>query len=320
MEYLLDLIWSAVLLGCTYTLVAIGFSLFFGVMDVVVFCCGDIAIFGAFSILASYTILNSLGIMTAWPLLLVILLLLLIGIIFCMALGLLTHRFSIKPFEKSSALMPLLSTIALGTVIREVIGLMFMPATNGLADVVAGENAIHVVSGRNPQSFPSLLSLGGSTDTRNIIIVAVTVVILLLLFFFLNKTKMGLSMQAISQNKELSLMTGINVSRSIVITFVIGGVVLAISGFLLGNYQTIMSFDNGSMFGIKGFSAAVVGGLRNTWGAILGGMLLAFVEVMVSGYVPNGSAYASIIAFVVVVVFIIFKPEGIIGEKTVEKV
>ena len=89
-----------------------------------------------------------------------------------------------KPFEKSSALMPLLSTIALGTVIREVIGLMFMPATNGLADVVAGENAIHVVSGRNPQSFPSLLSLGGSTDTRNIIIVAVTVVILLLLFFF----------------------------------------------------------------------------------------------------------------------------------------
>ncbi|MEG1661108.1 MAG: hypothetical protein RR332_01210, partial [Clostridiales bacterium] len=246
MDYLLDLLAGAVLLGCTYTLVAIGFSLFFGVMDVVVFCCGDIAIFGAFSILGSYTIMKGLGFTESWPLLLVIVVLLVIGIIFCALLGLLAHRVSIKPFEKSSDLMPLLSTIALGTVIKEIIGLLFMPVTNTISHLTAGANAVAVVSGRNPQGFPSLLSLGGSITTRNIIIVAVTVGILLLLFLFLNKTKMGLSMQAISQNKELSLMTGINVSRSIVTTFIIGGVVLAIGGFLLGNYQTIMSFDNGA--------------------------------------------------------------------------
>lgn len=320
MSFLFNLIVNAVLLGCTYTLVAIGFSLFFGVMDVVVFCCGDIAIFGAFAILGSYTIMSGFGLTETWPLFLVIAVLIVIGTIFCAILGLFTYRVSIRPFEKSSALMPLLSTIALGTVIKELIGLLFMPVTNGLSTVLAGENAVTVVSGRNPQGFPSLLSLGGATSTRNIIIVAVTVGILLLLFFFLNKTKMGLAMQAISQNKELSLMTGINVHRSIITTFIIGGIVLAIGGFLLGNYQTIMSFDNGAMYGVKGFSAAVVGGLRNTWGAILGGMLLAFVEVFISGYVPNGAAYASIVAFIVVVVFIIFKPEGIIGEKTVEKV
>jgi len=318
MSFFLDLIVSAILLGCTYTLVAIGFSLFFGVMDVVVFCCGDIAIFGTFAILGSYTIMQGLGVIQSWPLLFIILSLLVIGAVICALLGLFTYRLSIKPFERTSALMPLLSTIAMGIVIKEVIGLFFMPATNGLSRLFAGANAVTVVSGRNPQGFPSLLSLGGSTDVRDAIIVAVTIGILLLLFIFLNKTKAGLAMQAISQNKELSMMTGINVHRSIILTFVIGGVILAIGGFLLGNYQTVMSFDNGAMFGVKGFSAAVVGGLRNTWGAILGGMLLAFVEVFISGYV--GTAYSSIVAFIVVVIFIIFKPEGIIGEKTVEKV
>jgi branched-chain amino acid transport system permease protein len=320
MEIFGGLVMSALLLGCTYTLVAIGFSLFFGVMDVVVFCCGDIAIFGAFSIMGAFVVLQSAGVFNTLPFVVCVLLLLLIGAVFCAVLGLLTYRFSIKPFEKSSELMPLLSTIALGTVIKELLGLLFKPVVNGISIAAGGENAIQVVSGRNPQGFPGLLLPNGAVNTRNLAIIFITVIILLLLFLFLNKTKMGLSMQAISQNKELALMTGINVTRSIVVTFLIGGVLLAISGFLVGNYQKIMSFDNGALFGVKGFSAAVVGGLRNTWGAVIGGMLLAFIEVFISGYVPRGSAYASIVAFVVVVVFIIFKPEGIIGEKTVEKV
>ena len=272
MEYFLDLLVGAILMGCTYTLVAIGFSLFFGVMDVVVFCCGDIAIFGTFAILGSYVIMSSMGITQSWPLIFVIFSLLVIGAVICAALGLFTYRISIKPFEKTSALMPLLSTIALGTVIKELIGLFFMPLTNGFSKLAGGAEAITVVSGRNPQGFPSLLSLGGSVTIRNIVIVTTTVLILFLLFLFLNKTKSGLAMQAISQNKELSLMTGINVHKSIVSTFIIGGIILAIGGFLLGNYQTIMTFDNGAMYGVKGFSAAVVGGLRSTWGAIFGGI------------------------------------------------
>lgn len=320
MEMFTGLLVSALLLGCTYTLIAVGFSLFFGVMDVVVFCCGDIAIFGAFSIMGAYVVLMSAGVFAALPFAVCVLLLLMISAVFCAALGLTAYRFSIRPFTHSSELMPLLSTIALGTVIKEVLGLLFMPVTNASASVVGGDTAMKVVSGRNPQGFPELLFPNGAINMRYVTIICVTVLILLLLFVFLNKTRVGLSMQAVSQNKELSLMTGINVSRIIVTTFIIGGVLLAISGFLVGGYQKIMSFDNGAMYGAKGFSAAVVGGLRNTWGAVIGGMLLAFVEVFVSGYVPNGAAYASIVAFVVVVIFIVFKPEGIIGEKTLEKV
>lgn len=318
MEMFTGLLVSAILLGCTYTLIAVGFSLFFGVMDVVVFCCGDIAIFGAFSIMGAYAVLQSAGLFTALPFIVCVMLLLLIGAIFCAVLGLGAYRFSIKPFTHSSDLMPLLSTIALGTVIKEVLGLLFRPVVNASASAVGGVNALQVVSGRNPQGFPDLLFPNGTVNLRYVTIISVTVLILLLLFLFLNKTKMGLSMQAVSQNKELALSTGINVSRTIVVTFLIGGMLLAISGFLVGSYQKIMSFDNGAMYGAKGFSAAVVGGLRNTWGAVIGGMLLAFVETFFAGYVST--AYSSIVAFVIVVIFIVFKPEGIIGEKTVEKV
>lgn len=321
MELFLGQIVNAILLGCTYTLVAIGFSLFFGVLDAVVFCCGDIAIFGAFSIMGAYTILASAGIFGALPFSIVVLILLLISAILCSFLGFLTYRVSIKPFEKTSPLMPLLSTIALGVVIKECLGLLFQRIVNPVSKAVsAGGDAFLVQGGRNPQAMPVLIAPNGTILERNLIIIAVTLLLLLALFLFLNKTKIGLSMQAISQNKEVSRMIGVNVNRIILLTFIIGGVLLSIGGFLVGSYNTIVRFDNGSMYGIKGFSAAVVGGLKSVYGAIAGGMLLAFVEVFVSGYIPNGTSYASIIAFVVVVLFIVFKPEGIIGEKTVEKV
>ncbi len=323
MDTFFSLLISAILMGCTYTLVAIGYCLFFGVLDVVVFCCGDIAIFGGFTIIGAYTILYSAGIVQAVSPIVLIFMLLAIAAVLCSALGLLAYRFSIKPFEKSSTLMPLLSTIALGVVIKEALGLVFQPVVNGIATAATSASVIDpmsVVGGRNPQAMPTLIAATGTTMERNLIIIGVTLAILVALFLFLNKTKMGLSMQAISQNKELALMTGVNVKRTITATFVIGGMLMAVGGFLLSSYQTIIRFDGGTMYGSKGFSAAVVGGLKNTWGAVIGGMLLGFVEVFTAGYIPGGTQYQSIIAFVVVIIFIIFRPEGIIGEKTLEKV
>ncbi|MDR0840661.1 MAG: branched-chain amino acid ABC transporter permease [Christensenellaceae bacterium] len=321
LERVVNLLPGAVMMGCTYTLVAIGYCLFFGVLDVVVFCCGDIAMFGAFGIVGAYTILYSAGLIQALPLVVMVLLLLLIAAILCAALGLVSYYVSIKPFEKSSTLMPLLSTIALGTVIKEVLGLVFQPVVNGMAQAAINvPDPKSVVGGRNPQGMPHLIAPTGTTMERNLIIIAIMVVILMALFIFLNKTKMGLSMQAISQNRELAFMTGIDVKRIILTTFLIGGVLLSVGGFVLGNYQSIIRFDGGTMYGIKGFSAAVVGGLKSTWGAVIGGMLLGFVEVFAAGLLNGGTQWQNIIAFLVIIVFIIFKPEGIIGEKTVEKV
>ncbi|HNY19840.1 MAG TPA: branched-chain amino acid ABC transporter permease [Flexilinea sp.] len=321
MEIFSSLFVSAILLGCTYTLVALGYCLFFGVLDVVVFCSGDIAIFGAFSVISAYILTYDAGIFQSLPLPVATLIVLAIAAVLCVGLSLATYFVSVRPFSKSSALMPLLSTIALGTAIKELLGLAYKPIMSNLIRVVTRiDTPINVTSGRNPQAMPKLLNAGGSTTERDFIIMGLTLLILFFLFLFLNKTKMGLSMQAISQNKELAYMSGMNVKKTINITFIIGGIVLAIAGFLLGSYQSVIRFDTGSLYGTKGFSAAVVGGLKSIWGAVIGGMLLGFVEVFVSGLIPGGTQYQNIIAFIVVIIFIVFKPEGILGEKTIEKV
>lgn len=305
MSIFLTQIPNVILLGCTYTLIAIGFSLFFGVLDVVVFCSGDIAVFGAFGVLGSYAIISTTG-LADLPTGIMLVALMIIAAVLCAFLGVLTYYVSIKPFEKSSTLMPLLSTIALGIVLREGIGI-FYP------------------TGRNPQSFPELIPSGTffSTDLfnltyKNLFVFVVTVVMVLLLLLFLNKTRMGSSMRAVSQNKELAMMSGVNIRRTIVFTFILGGILLSIAGTLIGVHYGTMRVDWGSTFGIKGYSAAVVGGLRSTNGAIIGGMLFALIEVIVT--CTNYAVFATPAAFFVVILFILLKPEGIIGEKSIEKV
>ena len=307
MSLIFSQIINAVMLGCTYSLVAIGFSLFFGVMDVVVFSAGDVAIFGAFSIMALVTITALQPILDAvLPHYVSICLIIILGATATALVMLLMYRLVIKPFEGKSALMPLLSTIAAGIALRELIGI-FYP------------------QGRNPQPFPQMLpngvlASGDMVSERNIIIIIATIILVTLLYWFVNKTRMGLSIQAVSQNREAAIMVGINWRRSIIETFLLGGFILGIGGFFVASYFDMVRFDMGSMYGLKGFSAAVVGGLGSLYGAIVGGMLIAFVEVFVSAFIPGGTAYASVVAFLMVVVFILFKPEGILGEKTVEKV
>ena len=307
MSLVMSQILNAVMLGCTYSLVAIGFSLFFGVMDLVVFCAGDVAIFGAFSILAIVTMTVLQPVLDSFlPQYVTIFLLVSFSAVATAALMLLMYKLVIKPFEGKSALMPLLSTIAAGIALSELIGI-FYP------------------QGRNPQAFPQLLSsdatvLGGMMSERNAIIILATIVLVTLLYWFVNKTKLGLAIQAVSQNKEAAIMIGINRQLSITVTFLIGGLILGIGGFLVASYSNIVRYDMGAMYGLKGFSAAVVGGLGSIYGAIVGGMIIAFIEVFVSAFIPGGTAYASVAAFLMVVVFILFKPEGIIGEKSVEKV
>ncbi|KKM12172.1 hypothetical protein SY88_04830 [Clostridiales bacterium PH28_bin88] len=307
MSLLLDQTINAIMLACSYALVAIGYSLFFGVMDIVIFSAGDVAIFGAFSITALVSIIGLHAVLAGLlPPVAATLVIVLIGSLLTGVLMLIMYKTVVAPFEGKSALMPLLSTIAAGVVVKEAIG-VFYP------------------QGRNPQVFPQLLPGGTIGDYalfswRNLIIVAVTVVMITLLHWFVRKTKAGLSIQAVSQNKEAAIMIGINWRTAVLATFMIGGFLLGIGGFLVASYYDMIRFDMGAMYGLKGFSAAVVGGLGNVYGAIVGGLLLAFIEVFVSAFIPGGTAYASFAAFLIVVLFILFKPEGILGEKTVEKV
>jgi branched-chain amino acid transport system permease protein len=298
---------NALLLGCTYTLIAIGFNLFFGALNVVHFSHGDVCILGAFVTLLLYSLTKFLGILGLLPPLIFIPLLIVMTMIITGFIGVFFERVVIKPFRQAPLLMVLVATVALGIVIREAVRLTFP-------------------HGSNPQIFPRLLpqksfELGGVLlRLDNMIIFGITLFLIFMMFLFIKNTRMGAAIRAISQDGEAAVMMGINMNRTVAATFLIGSALGAVAGILIGAYNNIIRFDMGLMGGVKGFSAAVVGGLGNVYGAIIGGLILGFVETFAAAFVPGGTPYTDVFAFLVVIFFLVFRPSGILGEKVYEKV
>ena len=298
---------NGLLLGCNYTLIAMGFSLFFGALNVVHFSHGDVCILGSFLLLVLHSVLIASGLLDFLPLPGKILLAVLSAALLTGLIGVLLERVVIKPFRHAPLLMVLVATVALGTIIRESLRI-FYP------------------QGSNPQIFPQLLPGGsfalGSITIRyeNLIIFLSTVALITLVFLFVERTRLGMAIRAISQDMEGATMMGISLNRTVAVTFLMGSSLGALAGILNGAYIGIIRFDMGLMGGIKGFSAAVVGGLGNIYGAIFGGLLLGMVETFASALIPGGTAYKDVFAFLVVIFFLVFKPSGILGEKVYEKV
>ena len=295
---------TGLMLGIMYALIASGFSLLFGVLNVVQFAHADICFLGAFVSMAIMTFLSKIEFFPIW---LVIFLTIIFAVIITGIIGTLIEKVCVKPFRKSPGLVVLLSTVAVGFIIREGVKI-FYP------------------SGASPKlfplSFPQWNFLVGGVTIRfgNIMIIAIAGIIYFLLSLFINKTKIGLQIRATSQNIEAAQVLGIDLDKIFMITFFLASSIGAVAGILNGMYYNIVKFDMGLMGGIIGFSAAVMGGLGNVYGAIIGGIIIGLVESFTMAFVPGGSPYKEIFAFVVVVVFLLFKPSGILGKKIIEKV
>jgi len=307
MAEVIQQIMNGLLMGCTYTLIGIGFSLFFGALNVVHFSHGDVSILGAFIILILYGLAKTLGITASFPPLLLTLLIVVLTMAITGMIGAGFERVVIKPFRQAPLLMVLVATVALGIVIRETIRLSFP-------------------HGSNPQIFPRLLPqasfmMGGILfRVDSLLIFGMTVLLIILMFLFIQKTRMGANIRAISQDMEAAKMMGINMDRTVAVTFILGSALGAVAGILIGAYNNIIRFDLGLMGGVKGFSAAVVGGLGNVYGAIIGGLILGLVETFAVAFIPGGTPYADVFSFLVVIFFLIFRPSGILGERVFEKV
>lgn len=306
MTELLEQLFFALMLSSTYALISVGFTLFFGAINIVHFSHGDVAMLGAFCGIILYGILGlaGLGSMPLWMVALIIIVVSSFAIGF---VGTFFERMVIKPFRRSPLLMVLVATIALGIVIRETVRL-FYP------------------QGSNPQVFPRILPqtafrLGGlQLRVDHLIILLISVLLIVVMFLFINRTRAGLAIRAISQDMEAANLMGINSDIMIATTFLIGSILAGLAGVLIGSYQTVVRFDIGLMGGIKGFSAAVVGGLGSFYGAIAGSLVLGFVESLVSAYVPGGAPYKDVFAFVIVIFFLVFKPSGILGKAAPVKI
>jgi branched-chain amino acid transport system permease protein len=295
---------NGLMLGMMYALVAVGFTLFFGVLDVIKFSHGDVLTVGAFAALATFVALGSAGI-TSSPLLL--LAMLVVAILAMAALGMLIARYLVLPLRAAPALNTLLITLMLGTVLRESVRL-FYP------------------QGANPKPFPALLPANsvnfGNFNLRldNVIMLAAGVLVIVGLQLMLNRTKLGLAIRAVAQDEETARTMGVNFTAIVLVTFAIGSALAAFAGIMNGLYYNEINFGIGLLLGVIGFAAAIIGGLGSIYGAILGGFLFAALQTIGAVALPFASAYKDVFAFGVVIVFMAWRPTGLIQEKISERV
>jgi len=304
LQYLLN----GLMLGVIYAIVAVGFTLYFGVLDVIKFSHGDILMVGAFAGLTAY-----IGITgtfdSPW---LQLLLLVLISLSVAAFLGAVIARYLILPLQKAPPINTLLVTLMLGLALREAVRL-FYP------------------NGSNPKPFPRLLPTDGivlgdfTLRTDSLILLLTGIVCIVLVQRLITRSKIGLAIRAVAQDSETARIMGINFRQIVLITFMLGSALAALAGLMNGLYYNEINFSMGLLLGVIGFSAAVVGGLGNFYGAIVGGFLFSALQtigaVLLPAIFPDiPSAYKDVFAFTVIIIIMGLKPTGLISEKSSERV
>ncbi len=304
LEVVLQQALNGLMLGVMYALIAVGFTLFFGVLDVIHFSHGDIFMLGAFAGLTLTALWAALG-LTAPALALALTFLgacVITGLI-----GVAAERLCVKPLARASPLMTLLATLSLGLVIRESV-LVFYPR------------------GADPKPFPTPLPAGGFdlggvfVRWDSLAILGIGFAAMIAVERLITRTRMGAAIRAVAQDPEAAQMMGVDLDRTVDATFFIGSALAAVAGILSGLYYGEIQFIMGISGGVIGFSAAAIGGLGNVYGAIVGGLLFGVLQTTAAAFIPRGSEFRDVVAFAVVMLFLVFKPTGILGERSVERV
>ncbi|MDD9725971.1 branched-chain amino acid ABC transporter permease [Roseovarius sp. SK2] len=297
-------IMNWLMLGSLYTLVALGFSLLFGVLNVIHFSHGDVSIVAPFVALASVQVLSawlgpSAGAL-GWFLALGL------AIIATGLLGILLDWLIIRRFRNSPAMMALVATVALGSVLRELIRTLYP-------------------QGSNPKPFPLIaegkIAVGGfEVSTFGAVVLGATIFLVTLLYVLLHHTQTGMRIRAVAEDRDTARLMSVNPNRVFAATFFIASAIGAVGGMLYGSYAGVVRFDFGIQLGLIGFSAAVLGGLGSMPGAILGSLLIAGIDVMAQVMLADGAAYRLVFVFLLVIAVLILKPSGMFGKPVIEKV
>jgi len=299
---------NGIILGSIYALIALGYTMVYGIMGLINFAHGEVTMMGAMIAITVLHILlgTSLGLTP----LTCIVIALTISIPACMLLGISIERVAYRPLRKAPRLAPLITAIGVSIVLQ---------------------NIAMVIWGRGYQRFPDVMPnqpftfLQASLTPTKVAIVLISALVLTCLWLMINRTRLGRAMRATSQNPEVARLMGVNVDRVIASTFAIGSGLGSLAGFMVAaNYGQADPYM-GFMLGLKAFSAAVLGGIGNLAGAVVGGLLLGLIESLGAGYLGDltggvlGSHYQDIFAFLVLVSVLVLKPSGLMGKDTVER-
>jgi len=304
MEYFLQQLINGVTLGAIYGLIAIGYTMVYGIIGMINFAHGDIFMVGAFVALIAFLALVALGV-TAVPL--ALFLVLLIAMAVTALYGWTVERIAYRPLRRSFRLAPLISAIGMS---------------------IALENFVQVAQGARVKPLPPLIP-GGYTlmhdggfavrlSNVQIIVVVTTVVLMGIFSWLVARTRLGRDMRACEQDLKMASLLGVDVNRTISYTFVIGAALAAVAGIMHLLYYGVIDFYIGFIAGVKAFTAAVLGGIGSLPGAMVGGLLIGLIETFWSAYFSI--EYKDVAAFSILVIVLIFLPTGILGRPEVEKV
>ncbi len=304
MAYFLQQTINGLTLGSIYGLIALGYTMVYGIVGMINFAHGEIYMIGAFISLITFTALGLIGITWA-PL--AILLVLLIAIVFTAAFGWAVERIAYRPLRGSFRLAPLISAIGMSVFLQ---------------------NYVQILQGAKLRTLPAIVT-GGITlmrvddfdvriSTIQIAIVVLTIVLMGILTFLIERTRLGRSQRACEQDMGMAAMVGIDVDRTISLTFVIGAALATGAGLMVTLYYGSVDFFIGFLAGVKAFTAAVLGGIGSIPGAMLGGMMIGLVEAYWGGYVSG--AYKDVSVFVVLILVLTVMPTGLLGKPLVQKV
>jgi branched-chain amino acid transport system permease protein len=297
-------------LGSIYALIALGYTMVYGILGIINFAHGEVLMVGAMVSLTLITLIMQLPLgLPSWAMLLIVLL---GAMAVCAALSFLIERFAYRPLRNAPRLAPLISAIGV-SVLLQTLAMM--------------------IWSRNPLTYPQLLpstpidlfGSGATVTAKEIVIVLSSFIVMGLLLLIVHKTRLGRAMRATAEQPNIAALMGVNPNRVISITFMLGGSLAALAGVMMATNYGNAHFAMGFIPGLKAFTAAVLGGIGNIQGAMLGGLLLGLIEALGAGYIGDwtggvlGSNYQDIFAFMVLILVLVLRPRGLLGEKVSDR-
>ncbi|MFD4121156.1 branched-chain amino acid ABC transporter permease [Alcaligenes faecalis] len=305
MEILIQQLINGLTVGSVYALVALGYTMVYGIIGLINFAHGDVVMVGA--MLATTVVLSLVGAdpagLSAW---LMVGLALLAAVPVCMGIGWTAERYAYRPLRRAPRLAALITAIGVSFIVQ---------------------NLAMMIWGRNYLSFPHIIEpmvfqLGDARiSLLQILIIGGAAAIMSGLMVLVHRTRLGTAMRATAQNREVAGLMGVNINTVISAAFVIGSALAAVAGVMIVTYYGVAQYTMGFMLGLKAFTAAVLGGIGNLGGAMLGGLLLGLIEALGAGYIGDltngvfGSNYQDVFSFIVLILVLIFRPSGLLGER-----
>jgi branched-chain amino acid transport system permease protein len=291
-------------IGSIWALIALGYTLVYGIIELINFAHGEVFMIGSFvsvSLYATFGITEDTGIVA---LILGLTVVLAISMLASGSLNVMIERVAYRPLRNAPKLAPLITAIGMSFILQNV-GLLWRPSPDSPPDLIRSQKQV--------------LDLGGVTFVRSDLFAwAVTIPLLIALLWFVGQTKYGKAMRATAQDPDAARLMGINVDRTIGLTFLLGGLLAGAAGLIYALYNGTVQFNQGFTAGLIAFTAAVMGGIGNLKGAVVGGLIIGIIQQTVESRVTDGSAWAPVAVFAILVLVMVFRPQGLFGEETRE--